>query len=325
MLLAFFIALLASFSFNSFFASLGKKIGILKARRDDGVAGISKLGGIGIASSFFIAVAFAFFQMNIFDQRLSLALLALVLTFFLGLADDLIDLSPLRKLFFQFLIAVFLVAAGVKTRVYFLPGIVNSILSVIWFMAIMNAFNFLDILDGLACGISILCSATFFNFLDILDGLACGISILCSATFLYISYTTGNITVGVLAAALLGSNLSFLRFNFFPAKLYMGDMGSLFNGIGFAVMAILTSYAKVGSEIALFVPLLILALPLYDLIFVIAMRLAGRKPIIKKSRDHFVLRLLDKGASVQGIVFKMYFFNAISNFMAVMLWNSFYA
>ncbi len=303
MLLAFFIALLASFSFNSFFASLGKKIGILKARRDDGVAGISKLGGIGIASSFFIAVAFAFFQMNIFDQRLSLALLALVLTFFLGLADDLIDLSPLRKLFFQFLIAVFLVAAGVKTRVYFLPGIVNSILSVIWFMAIMNAFNFLDILDGLACGISIL----------------------CSATFLYISYTTGNITVGVLAAALLGSNLSFLRFNFFPAKLYMGDMGSLFNGIGFAVMAILTSYAKVGSEIALFVPLLILALPLYDLIFVIAMRLAGRKPIIKKSRDHFVLRLLDKGASVQGIVFKMYFFNAISNFMAVMLWNSFYA
>ena len=303
MLLAFFIALLASFSFNSFFASLGKKIGILKARRDDGVAGISKLGGIGIASSFFIAVAFAFFQMNIFDQRLSLALLALVLTFFLGLADDLIDLSPLRKLFFQFLIAVFLVAAGVKTRVYFLPGIVNSILSVIWFMAIMNAFNFLDILDGLACGISIL----------------------CSATFLYISYTTGNITVGVLAAALLGSNLSFLRFNFFPAKLYMGDMGSLFNGIGFAVMAILMSYAKVGSEIALFVPLLILALPLYDLIFVIAMRLAGRKPIIKKSRDHFVLRLLDKGASVQGIVFKMYFFNAISNFMAVMLWNSFYA
>jgi UDP-GlcNAc:undecaprenyl-phosphate GlcNAc-1-phosphate transferase len=297
MFLAFFIALLASFFLNSFFTPLGRKMGILKACRVDGSQGISKLGGLGIISSFFIAVVFTFFHIGIFDQRLAFVLLALVLTFSLGLADDLLDLSPLVKLFFQFLIAVFLVAAGVKTNIYFLPGVINSILSCLWFVAIMNAFNFLDILDGLASGISIL----------------------CAATFLYIGYATGNIAVGVLAAALLGGNLSFLRFNFFPAKLYMGDMGSLFNGIGLAVIAILTSYASVGSELALFAPLLILALPLYDLIFVIAMRLAGRKPIIKKSRDHFVLRLADKGLSVPGIVFKMYFFNIIFNLMAVMI------
>ncbi len=297
MFFAFFIALLASFLFNSFFTPLGRKIGILKARREDGVQGISKLGGVGIASSFFIAVLFVFFHTGIFDQRLAFVLLALALTFSLGLADDLLDLAPLRKLFFQFLIAAFLVVAGVKTHIYFLPGLINSILSILWFVAIMNAFNFLDILDGLASGISIL----------------------CGATFLYIGYATGNIAVGVLAAALLGSNLSFLRFNFFPAKLYMGDMGSLFNGIGFAIMAILTSYASVGSELVLFAPLLILALPLYDLIFVIVMRLAGRKPIIKKSRDHFVLRLADKGMSVPGIVFKMCFFNTIFNLMAVMI------
>ncbi|MFH0940851.1 MAG: MraY family glycosyltransferase [Candidatus Omnitrophota bacterium] len=297
MVFAFFIALLASFFLNSFFTPLGRKMGILKAHRADGVSGISKLGGLGIASSFFIAVVFAFFKLGIFDQTLAFVLLACALTFSLGLTDDLLDLSPLKKLFFQFLIAVFLVAVGVKTHIYFLPGFVNSILSILWFVAIMNAFNFLDILDGLASGISIL----------------------CGATFLYISYATGNIAVGVLAAALLGSNLSFLRFNFFPAKLYMGDMGSLFNGICFAVMAVLTSYASVGNELALFAPLLILALPLYDLFFVIVMRLAGRKPIIKKSRDHFVLRLLDKGVSVPGVVFKMYFFNTIFNLTAVLL------
>ena len=297
MFFAFFIALLASFLFNSFFVNFGRKISILKAHRADCGPDISKLGGVGIACSFFIAVAFAFFRLGIFDQRLAFVLLAFGLTFFLGLADDLLDLAPLKKLFFQTLIAIFLVAAGVKTHIYFLPGFVNSILSVFWFVSIMNAFNFLDILDGLASGISIL----------------------CGATFLYIGYTTGNIVVGVLAAALLGSNLSFLRFNFFPAKLYMGDMGSLFNGICFAVMAILASYASVGSELALFAPLLILALPLYDLIFVIVMRLAGRKPIIKKSRDHFVLRLVDKGMSVPRIVFRMYFFNVIFNLVAVMI------
>ena len=297
MVFAFLIALSVSFLLNGFFTPLGRKVCILKARAIDGTQGISKLGGLGIASSFFIAVVFVFFQLGIFDQRLAFVLLALALTFSLGLADDILGLPPLKKLFFQFLIAVFLAAAGVETHIYFLPWAVNAILSVIWFMAIMNAFNFLDILDGLASGISIL----------------------CAATFLYISYVTGNIVVGVLAAALLGSNLSFLRFNFFPAKLYMGDMGSLFNGISFAVMAILTSYANIGSEMALFVSLLILALPLYDLIFVIVMRMAGRKSIIKKSRDHFVLRLVDKGMSVPGIVFKMCFFNMIFNLVAVAL------
>jgi len=102
----------------------------------------------------------------------------------------------------------------------------------------------------------------------------------------------------------------------------MGDMGSLFNGCGFAALAILISYATQGHEIALFVPLLVLALPLYDLFFVMVVRWSKRKPLTKKSRDHFVLRLMDRGMPLRKTVFLMCAFNFLFNAAAVLLLRS---
>lgn len=99
----------------------------------------------------------------------------------------------------------------------------------------------------------------------------------------------------------------------------MGDTGSLFNGIGLAMIALMMSYAKPGHEVALFAPLLVLALPLYDLVFVVLMRSRSHKSIIKKSRDHFALRLMDNGRHPKKIVFLMYFFNILFNLAAVLL------
>lgn len=293
MFYAFLIAFLSGLILNFFFIFLGKKITFFKLRLRDKEKGISKLGGIAIAFSFFIAIEYS----GLVNRDITVFLTAIALTFLLGLMDDLWNLSPLKKLSLQLIISIFLVASGIKTQVIFLHPFLNTLLSVFWFLAIMNAFNFLDILDGLAAGIAVLCAATFF----------------------YIAYVTSNMLLGIVSAALLGSNLSFLKFNFAPARLYMGDTGSLFNGIALAMIALMMSYAKPGHEMALFVPLLVLALPLYDLVFVVLMRWRSHKPIIKKSRDHFALRLVDNGRHPNKIVFLMYFFNILFNLAAVLL------
>ncbi len=298
MLYAFLIAFLTSFVLNFFFVPLGKKMRALKTR--SGGSGVSKLGGIGIVVSFYIAVLFVASFVHVIDRKLIVVLCGVGATFLLGFVDDLVDLAPYKKLFFQFSIAVFLVGSGIRTEIIVLPKFLNVLLSIFWFLALMNAFNFLDILDGLAAGISCV----------------------CAATFLYISTRTGNLAAGLIAAALLGSNLSFLRFNLPQAKLYMGDMGSLFNGVVLGAAAIMISYASLGREAALFVPLLILALPLYDLFFVIVMRLIDRKSIVRKSRDHFVLRLMDRGVPVPRAVFLMYLFTFLFNLAALLLLRS---
>ena len=300
MFYVFFISFLTGLILNIACVFLSAKIRFFRTRFQDGGYGISKLGGMAIVLSFFIAFGFAINRGRFFDHRIVVVLTALALTFLLGMLDDLVNLSPFKKLFGQLAISVFLVMGGIKTQIIFLSPLWNSLLSILWFVSLMNAFNFLDILDGLAAGISIL----------------------CAATFLYICYGMGNWIVGMLAAALLGSNLSFLVFNFHPARLYMGDTGSLFNGMALAMIAIMISYAPRGREMALFVPLLILAFPLYDLIFAIVLRCVRRKSIVKKSRDHFVLRLVDKGTSSRRSVFLMYFFNALFNLVAILLLSS---
>ncbi len=300
MFLVFLISFVAGFILNVFCCLTGSKINFFKARLSDGRYGVSKLGGVAMVASFFISISFVYSRLVHFDSSFSFILTALALVFFLGMLDDFVDLSPLKKLFAQVAVSVFLVLAGIRTEIVFLPAIVNSVLTVLWFVALMNAFNFLDILDGLAAGISIL----------------------CAATFLFISYMTQNIPAVIMSCALLGSNLSFLVFNFHPARLYMGDMGSLFNGMALSIIAVMISYAPRGREIALFVPLLVLALPLYDLIFVIGVRFMRRKSIIVKSRDHFVLRLMDKGTPVKQGVYLMYFFNLLFNLIAILLLSS---
>jgi UDP-GlcNAc:undecaprenyl-phosphate GlcNAc-1-phosphate transferase len=193
-------------------------------------------------------------------------------------------------------IAAFLVASGFCTQIIFFAPVVNVAVSVLWIVAVMNAFNFLDILDGLAAGISVI----------------------TALTFVVIATCTRNTQVVLMALALLGGNLSFLAFNFPRARLYMGDMGSLFNGVVFAIMTMLVSYAVPGKEVAFLTPLLIMALPLYDLIFVMAMRFVARKPLAQKSRDHFVLRLVHRGLKVPHAVVLMYFFDLLFSGTAIL-------
>jgi UDP-GlcNAc:undecaprenyl-phosphate GlcNAc-1-phosphate transferase len=292
MLKVFFVAFGASLVFGAIFLIVSQKISFFKTRFRDVSGRVSKLGGMGIVLSFFVAM-----RSKTFVQTETALLWGFFISLLLGAADDFLSLAPLKKLIGQALIALFLVASGIKLQIMYFPDLVNIILSVFWFLCLMNAVNFLDIVDGLAGGVTSL----------------------CALTFAVIATAKANTGIALISLALAGANLGFLRYNLSPKKLYMGETGSLLNGCALGAIAIMISYAAPGREAALFAPLLVLALPLYDLFFVIVMRLKARRSVVKKSRDHFILRLLENGLSAKKAVFLMLIFNLLFNLAAILL------
>ena len=165
--------------------------------------------------------------------------------FLLGFMDDIRPYSRYLKLLFQFLIAIFTVWSGIRMEIVIFPEYINIILSVIWIVGITNAFNIIDVMDGISAGVS------FF----------------AAASFIFISaFAVG--TYPAVAAGVAGSCLGFLPFNLPRAKIFMGDSGSLFLGYMLSVLAIITRYTAL-NPIAIFVPLLILFIPLFDTVYVV--------------------------------------------------------
>ena len=213
----------------------------------------------------------------------------------MGLIDDRKRLSPYSKLLVQFLVA-FLLAIFCDMRVlhlldqYGLPGQFTSILiSVLWIVTITNAINFLDNMDGLSAGVSAIIAAIYL-----------------AATLM-----AGQWFVAAWCALLLGSLLAFLVFNF-PlrggAKLFMGDGGSLVVGVMLSVIAIRTTYVGTGAQSYLgtgaqgtrawhgiLMPLIVLAIPLYDITSVTLIRLLQGKSPFHPDQQHFSHRLVKKG------------------------------
>ncbi|MBU1912692.1 MAG: undecaprenyl/decaprenyl-phosphate alpha-N-acetylglucosaminyl 1-phosphate transferase, partial [Candidatus Omnitrophica bacterium] len=103
--------------------------------------------------------------------------------------------------------------------------------------------------------------------------------------------------------------IGFLKYNYPPAKVYMGDTGSLFSGFLLAMVAINISYAPMERQVALLTPILAMSLPIYDTLFLIVMRIKKKKPIFNKTRDHFALRLVTMGCSIKKSIWIMYFFS----------------
>jgi UDP-GlcNAc:undecaprenyl-phosphate GlcNAc-1-phosphate transferase len=197
----------------------------------------------------------------------------------LGLTDDLFPLSPGWKFFFQALAAGLLVLLGV--RLEFLPSqpMLGVVLTVLWVMAVTNAMNLIDIMDGLAGGVAVIACLGFL--------LA---PVLGEQSF-----------VPIAAAALAGSALGFLPYNYQPAKIYMGDSGALFIGFTLAGIALGQDYTQVNT-VALSAPLFILAVPLYDMVLVMVLRAMKRRSMFRGSNDHLALRLRALGLTVKGTV-----------------------
>ncbi len=212
-----------------------------------------------------------------------------------GLFDDIWRFRPLAKFLTQLAGAATLVAFGVRLECIEL-GPLAVFLTVIWVVGMANAFNFIDIMDGLASGV------------------AC---IACLA-FIAISWGMGDTHVLIAALALAGSTLAFLRYNFNPAKIFMGDAGSQFIGFYLAALALGAQYTHT-TNIALFVPLLILGLPIFDMVLVVAMRTARGVPFFVGSDDHLALRLRRRGLSVPQVVIALYVVGSLLGASAVLI------
>lgn len=202
--------------------------------------------------------------------------------FFMGLADDIRPYSRYLKLILQTLVAIATILIGIRMEVVFFPEWLNVFLSIIWIVGITNAFNIIDVMDGIAGGVALFAASTFI-FISVL----------------------GSGSYPLIAISIAGGILGFLPFNLPKAKLFMGDAGSLFLGYTLSAIALKTSYTT-SNPIALFVPLLILFYPIFDTVYVVFLRLSrGRNPLAG-SPDHFVLKLKASGQPVTSIIAIIY-------------------
>lgn len=204
----------------------------------------------------------------------------------LGLVDDKRDLSPLWKLGGQIVCALAVVASGIRITLFipgFLPG---ALFTLLWIVALTNAFNFLDNMDGLCAGVVVITSLLFF----------------------FTAAYTKQYFVSLMLLALAGSALGFLRYNFTPASIFMGDAGSMFLGYTLACLTVVATFYSSESRtfFPVVLPVVVLAIPLYELITVTFIRQRKRLPVSKPSKDHFSFRLVNLGMSRRGAVLFIY-------------------
>lgn len=227
------------------------------------------LGGMVIFVAFLLALAVTF----PFDQRVLAILLSASLVVSVGLIDDLGTLTPKDKLIGQIVAAIVLVKADVRVELEVLPDPLDHVLSVLWMVTCMNAFNILDVSDGLAT-----------------TAAAVG-----AAGALVVAVLNGEPMVAAMAASLTGACVGFLRVNRQPARMYLGDTGSMLLGAVLGALAMVGRYSETNVVSSWFVPLALVSIPLFDLTLVIVARLLAGKPVYYGSPDHFAVRLKHHG------------------------------
>ena len=262
-----------------------------------------RLGGIAMVLGFCLALGltwlFGGFGMltPARDQLIWTTLAGSLCFFVIGLADDLFSLSPWPRLAGQVAVAVVVWSQGVQigaidlpwlsssAEALILPDVISLLATVIWLVGITNAINWLDGLDGLAAGVA---------------GIA-------AIGLVSVSFSLHQVAAAFLASSLAGCCLGFLRHNFNPARIFMGDGGSYFLGFSLAAISIVGP-AKGLTTVSLLLPLLILSLPLADMSAVIMGRLrSGRSPFYP-DRRHLHHRLLRAGFSHRRTVLLIYVF-----------------
>ncbi len=222
----------------------------------------------------------------------------------LGLTDDRKKLSPRFKLGVQAIVALGTVLGGERLSLFWEGSVaghvVGATVTVLWIVAITNAFNLLDHMDGLAAGAAMLVSLAFGA----------------------IAVQTGQVFLAAALAALAGACLGFLAFNFPPSKIFLGDAGSLFIGYWLSVLTIsFTFYESYRPLYSYAVPLVVLAVPLFDTARVVLIRLRDRRPIFQGDTNHVAHRLVAMGMSRRGAVLTIYVLTLVTGLSAVLLYQ----
>lgn len=272
-------------------------------------ASIPRLGGIAIFLAFAVVVGFlaASPTMRAADPRFSLRtilniLIPGTLVFLLGLYDDLRPVKPQIKFAVQGVAATLLFFGGF--RVFQLPLLLGSHslgwlelpLTILWVLWITNAFNLLDGVDGLAAGSSLFSTLTVF----------------------VVSMVSGDLLVSSLTLALAGAILGFLRFNFNPATIFLGDCGSLFIGFMLSALA-LAGAQKTPTLVAVAIPVISFGLPVLETVLSVLRRFLSGQPLFAADRQHIHHKLLERGFSQQQVVWILYVVSAACGLLSLFL------
>jgi UDP-GlcNAc:undecaprenyl-phosphate GlcNAc-1-phosphate transferase len=225
---------------------------------------VAYLGGLAVFTAFLLSIGMTFE----FDAELLALLLASTIVTMVGLIDDFGALTPKPKVIGQVVAVFVLLKAGIMVQVAFIPWWAQLIITILWLVGLSNAFNLVDIMDGLAAGLGVI-AATFL---------------------LVVALLNGRFMVAAFTVAMIGALLGFLRSNFHPATIYLGDCGSLFIGLTLGALAMVMDYTHY-NPLGWLAPLYILAVPLVDTLYVIVLRIRAGRKVYYGSPDHFPLRI----------------------------------
>ena len=224
-----------------------------------------------------------------------------------GIWDDVMGMSPRAKLLAQCTVAAISLLYGFQIpyisnplhhgQPIFFPGWISLVLTMVWYVGMMNAINFIDGLDGLLSGITVISSISMIT----------------------IALARGHAEIALVLAALAGGSLGFLRYNWNPANIILGDSGALFIGYVFATVSIIGA-SKTAFAISLLVPLVILALPVLDTAAAIVRRTRAGKAFYEADRGHFHHQLIFRfGLNVRQAVLLIYGVCVVLGVIALLL------
>lgn len=308
-IIMFLAAMAASLAVMPLVMKLAEKTGAMDApdARKVHKKPIPRIGGLGIYAAFMISFTlltdFSTLPSDIASGLYGL-MLGATLLIIIGLIDDYTDLPAKVKLLGQIAAAcVAVIAFDVRIEFitdpfgdYFYTELLAIPLTVFWMVGLTNTVN---LIDGL-------------------DGLAAGVATLAAITIMMVAIDDQVMIVAAFTAALAGAAVGFLKYNFNPASIFMGDTGSMFLGYMLAGISVIGA-VKSTTTIALIVPVLALGVPIMDTSFAIIRRYRGGVPIFKPDRGHLHHRLLDMGFTQRQAVLLMYVISAFLGLSAIIL------
>ena len=301
-LIVFVVALILSLSFTPVVKIFAKNVGAMDVPKDNRrmhSKPIPRMGGLAIFLSFVICV-FAFIPL---DSELGGILLGAVILIVLGAIDDIVSLNPWIKLVIQILAAIIPVTQGVSidkitnffgSTEFIEFGSFAAPITVFWIVLLINAVNFIDGLDGLACGVSTIAVLSMF----------------------VIAISVQDTTMAVMLAILAGACFGFIPYNFNPAKIFMGDTGAMFLGYILAAITVQGLF-KLYAVVSFAVPFLVLGLPIFETVVTVTRRLLKGKSPFKADRGHIHHRLIDFGLNQKQVVAILYTISGILGLAAV--------
>lgn len=314
LLMAFVVSLASSLLFTPLVRDFGCKVGALDVpdqKRKLHSHPIPRIGGVAIALAFLATLCVVVFsgttvsKLFVLDRRSIFLGIGAVIAFSIGLVDDFRRITPKIKLFFQILSASIAFWGGIRIEAFHVDGLsmefgtlITYSLTVFWFLLFINAVNLIDGLDGLAGGL------TFFT----------------SLMMLILSVMQANYEVSIFFAALSGSILGFLRYNFNPASIFLGDSGSYFLGYMLAALAI-TGSIKSRVSVVMLMPLLALGVPVFDTFIAPIRRFVLGKGIFQADRGHIHHKLIRLGFSTKKVVYILYGITFLFCILALILVN----